>query len=386
MGIVFLPATQVCMPLMSFRPPMPRLFDFAIVKPLIMVLVIAAALAQTACTQDAGPEPALASQERCARNQAVGTITYISGYGYSASAGQLDVFLAKELGYFDALCLNVEINAAGGNGQLLVSSGRAQFTTLGSASDVMLAAANSRNLVAVATYGSTSPFSIFTHESIKTLKDLEGKRLGYFINITPMALAMLDAAGVEIEKVQLTRMTNYDPTVVPRGQVDAIVGYASNQPQTLRALNLPFNEFLPGDFGLQGTYNVMEVNRQFLDEHRETAADFMRATLKALAFCLDEEDTCVEMIHQLAVANHQGAAFPRDQLARTWQMESQWVRDSRFGPPGVQSVEGWRSDYELVQQYGGLKTPPDLHSMMDLELVAGLYQDGRLIWPTDAVD
>jgi len=173
------------------------------------------------------------SKPRCERNQAAGTITYISGYGYSASAGQVDVFLAKVLGYFDALCLNVEINAAGGNGQLLVSSGRAQFTALGSASDVMLAAANSRNLTAIATYGSTSPFSIFANEKIKTLKDLEGGKLGYFINITPVALAMLDAAGVDRSKVQLVKMTNYDPTVVTRGQVDAIVGYASNQPQKL---------------------------------------------------------------------------------------------------------------------------------------------------------
>jgi len=131
---------------------------------------------------------------------------------------------------------------------------------------------------------------------------------------------------------------------------------------------------------------VMEVNRRFLAEHRDTAADFMRATLKALEFCLREEDTCVSMIHRLAEANHQGAAFPREQLARTWQVESQWVRESRFGAPGVQSVEGWRGDAELVRRYGGLKTAPDLASMMDVELVAGLYQDGRLVWPADAAD
>jgi len=323
----------------------------------------------------------LVSKARCERNQAAGPITYISGYGYSASAGQLDVFLAKELGYFDALCLKVEINAAGGNGQLLVSSGRAQFTALGSASDVMLAAANSRNLTAIATYGSTSPFSIFAHERVKTLKDLEGGRLGYFINITPVALAMLDAAGVDRSKVQLIKMTNYDPTVVTRGQVDAIVGYASNQPQRLKAMKLAFNEFLPGDFGLAGTYNVMEVNRQFLAGHRETVADFMRATLKALEFCLAEEARCVDMLHQVAVDNKQGTAFPREQLARTWRVESEWVRSSRAGPPGVQSVEDWKGEYEMAKTYGGLKNPPAIEAMMDPELVASLYQDGVLIWP-----
>jgi len=352
-----------------------------VVKAIVLLLVMAVVSPPLPAAARASHPPVLVSPDTCARNRAVGTITYISGYGYSASAGQLDVFLAKELGYFDALCLDVEINAAGGNGQLLVSSGRAHFTALGSASDVMLAATNSRNLVAIATYGTTSPFSIFTHTAINTLKDLEGKRLGFFINITPVALAMLDAAGVDLAKVQLIKMTNYDPTVVTRRQVDAIVGYASNQPQTLKALGLPFHEFLPGDFGLQGTYNVMEVNRQFLTEHRETVADFMRATLKALDFCLTEADTCVDTLHQLAVANHQGAAFPREQLARTWRIESQWVRESQSGPPGVHTVASWRGDYALAQTYGGLENPPPIEAMMDPDLVASLYQNGRLIWP-----
>lgn len=347
----------------------------------MIALAMAGFSAQVARAADELPENVLVSQEECERNKAAGTIIYISGYGYSASAGQVDVFLAKELGYFDALCLTVEINAAGGNGQLLVSSGQAQFTALGSASDVMLAAANSRNLTAVATYGSTSPFSIFANEAVKSLKDLEGKRLGYFINITPIALAMLDAAGVDVSKVELIKMTNYDPTVVTRGQVDAIVGYASNQPQTLKAMNLPFSEFLPSDLGLPGTYNVMEVNSEFLAEHREAAADFMRASLKALEFCLTEEEKCVDMISQLAADNNQGSAFPREQQARTWAVESEWVRSSTFGPPGVQTVAGWQSEYDMAQKFGGLKNPPAIEAMMDPDLVASLYQDGKLIWP-----
>src|SRR5699024_12734280 len=67
--------------------------------------------------------------ETCKRNEDAGTITYISGYGYSASAGQMDVFIADELGYFDELCLDVDINAAGADGQQLVSSGRSEEHT-----------------------------------------------------------------------------------------------------------------------------------------------------------------------------------------------------------------------------------------------------------------
>ena len=353
-----------------------------------LTCVLAATLTLGACSAqtpggDTAPTSAAVDTDTCQRNQDAGTITYISGYGYSASAGQLDVFLAQELGYFDELCLDVEINASGANGQQLVASGQAQFTALGSASDVMLAAANSKNLTAVATYGSTPPFSIFGNEKLQSLKDLEGGSLGYFINLTPIASAMLDEAGVDVSKVEMVKMTNYDPTVVVRDQVDAIVGYASNQPQSLKAQDLPFSEFLPSDLGVEGTYNVMEVNSRFLDEHREVAADFMRASLKALQYCLDESDACIDTLAKLAEDNNQGAAFPRDQLARTWEVESAWVRESAGGNPGVQTEAMWKPEYELVEQYGGVKDLPDIAEMMDADLTADLYDGDTLIWPAE---
>lgn len=354
---------------------------------LSVVGILASALALSGCAgaNTSASEPSddgvLIDQAACDRNRDVGTITYISGYGYSASAGQLDVFLADELGYFDALCLDVEINASGANGQQLVASGQAQFTALGSASDVMLAAANSRNLTAVATYGSVSPFSIFGNEELTGLKDLEGGTLGYFINLTPIASAMLDSAGVDVSKVELVKMTNYDPTVVTRGQVDAIVGYASNQPESLKAAELPFSEFLPEDEGVQGTYNVMEVNAEFLGKNREVASDFMRATLKALQYCLDSSDECLDTISKLAEDNNQGSAFPRDQLERTWNVESTWVTSDPDLAPGVQTQEQWSNEYEIVKKFGNVTTLPALGDMMDTELVADLYDDGTLIWP-----
>lgn len=352
--------------------------------------VMAAGLVLSACGSSGSADAAekypdaIIDTEACERNAAAGTITYISGYGFSASAGQMDVFIAKELGYFDDLCLDVEINAAGADGQQLVASGQAEFTELGSAADVIMAASNSKNLTAVATYGTTSPFSIFTNEDIKSLKDLEGGTLGYFINITPVALAMLDAAGVDQSKVELVKMTNYDPTVVTRGQVDAIVGYASNQVESLKAADLPFGDFRPDDFDLGGTYNVMEVNSKFLAENREVVADFMRASLKALEHCLEDEADCVQRVTDLAEEANQGEAFPLEQQERTWKVESQWVRDNATGAPGVISAEAWEQEAEIVEKYGNVDEILPIEDMIDADLVAELYDDNNnLIWPGD---
>lgn len=350
-------------------------------------LILALVFISTACGTDSGSQQfpdALVSAERCERNAAAGKITYISGYGYSASAGQMDVFLAQQMGYFADLCLDVDINAAGVDGQQLVAAGKAQFTALGSAADVLMAASNSRNITAIATYGTTSPFSIFTHPDVSDLRDLEGGTLGYFINITPVALAMLDAAGVDESKVKFVKMTNYDPTVVTRGQVDAIVGYASNQVEALRAEGLDFGDFRPADFGLTGTYNVMEVNKQFLAENREVVADFMRASLKALQHCLADEQDCVNRVTGMAEDANQGAAFPLEQQERTWRVESQWVRENAAELPGAIYEPAWEEEAQIVREYGTTKDLLPVAQVIDAELVPSLYsEDGELIWPGD---
>ena len=56
-------------------------------------------------------EPLLASvdPERCAANQEAGTITYLSSFDFAAAASIVDVVVAEQSGYFDDLCLDVEL-------------------------------------------------------------------------------------------------------------------------------------------------------------------------------------------------------------------------------------------------------------------------------------
>ena len=48
-------------------------------------------------------------EARCEANRAAGTITYLSGFDFAAAASIVDVFVAERAGYFDELCLDVEI-------------------------------------------------------------------------------------------------------------------------------------------------------------------------------------------------------------------------------------------------------------------------------------
>jgi NitT/TauT family transport system substrate-binding protein len=334
-----------------------------------------------------GAKSALITPARCKRNAAAGTINYISPFGYDAAATIMEVFMAEKLGYFKALCLKVAFNASSFTAEQLVSSGRGQVTAIGSAADHILAAAAGANLTAVATMGDTDPHAIYAQSKIKSLKDFEGGTLGYHINVTPAAVAMLDKAGVDVSKVKMILLTSYDPTVVTRGQIDGAVGFASNEPLQLKAAGAPFNEFKPGDFGIKGTYGVMQFNKTWYQKHRQAAADFMRADLKALAFCVTHKVQCVKWVSHLAAGAQQGAAFPYGRQLATWNFESQYVTNTKVGGFGVQTLAEWQTEYQEVLKYGKLagltdsnKIPP-LASVLDTKLVAGLYRGKTLIWP-----
>ena len=94
--------------------------------------------ASTAATSGATPSasstPALVgsvtsagiSPDRCAANKAAGKITYLSGFDFAATASVVEVVMAKEKGYFDDMCLDVDLKSSFSTANYpLVAVGRA---------------------------------------------------------------------------------------------------------------------------------------------------------------------------------------------------------------------------------------------------------------------
>ncbi len=353
---------------------------------LVLTAVLGGYILNSSEASAATAKSSLVSTQRCQRNSKAGPITFVSPFSYDASAGIMDVFMAQKLGYFKDLCLTVNINAASFTGEELVSADRAQVTGIGSAADAILTAATGANVTAVATYGDTDPHVILTNAKITNLKQLEGGTLGYYTNITPGALQMLQNAGVDTSKVKFIKLTTYDPTIVTRGQIDGLIGYASNQGTAFKDAGQPYHAFYPSQFGVKGTYNVMQFNTTWLNAHTAVAADFMRADLKALAYCVQNKTACSTYMAKLAVANHQGAGFPKKLEIAIWNVESKFVSDTP--PPwGVQTIAEWQPSYKLVQKFGtqaGMtateKLPP-LSKILNTSLAKSLYKGKTLIWP-----
>jgi NitT/TauT family transport system substrate-binding protein len=317
----------------------------------------------------------------CARNKAAGPITFVSPFGFDASAGILDVFAAQTLGYFSTECLTVHFVTNSYVGNELVSSGAGTITGEGSAADTMEDVANGSKFVGIATFGDVSNYAILTRKSITNLRQLQGKILGYHAPIPVVLTEMLQAAHVDLSKVQEVNDTSYDPTLLIHGRFDGLQAYRSNEPLTLKADGYKFNEFVPSSFRVSGTFNVQVVNQKFLAAHAAVVADFLRAELHAFDYCSSHVATCIN--DEAAFARSAGQPYDVAHETAEWKYESALVKANTLPGKGIgtETKGEWAAERGAVVKAGLAKSAAIPSSVEDASLVPQLYSGQTLIWP-----
>jgi ABC-type nitrate/sulfonate/bicarbonate transport system substrate-binding protein len=326
-------------------------------------------------------EAPLVSASHCAANKAAGTITYLTGFGWQASVGILDPIAAQALGYYSDLCLRVRFEPGTGNpaysGQL-VAAGKATLTELGSPADAIndVAGTPSIPVDAVATYGNTTIDTLLTMPSVKNLRQLDGKTIGYKGAMPPDITAMLEKAGVDLSTVKEVAV-GYDPTILPRGQVQALTAYKSNEPVLLADDGYKFREWDPASFGIKGAFNVLDVNRSWASEHQGALEDFLRATFRAFSYCVAHAVRCVD-----AAAKYQ-PGYDVHQNVQRWTVESTIVERALLPGHGVgfEDTAQWEPDYQLLRRFHLLRGSVSLAAIIDPRYVDAIYRARTLIWP-----
>ena len=87
-------------------------------------------------------------------NQDAGTITYLSSFDFAAAASIVDVVVAEQSGYFDDLCLDVELLPSFSTANYpLVASNEAQFSSAGNYTEILNNTGEGAEFVAFVNYG-----------------------------------------------------------------------------------------------------------------------------------------------------------------------------------------------------------------------------------------
>ena len=328
--------------------------------------------------------------ERCAANRAAGKIIYLSGFDFTAGASIIDVQVAKAKGYYDDLCLDVELKPSFSvDNYPLIAADDAQFASAGSFSEVVdFAGANDAGFVALSVEGRTGIDALITKDgAVPTLEDIRGKKIGVKGAITPSVRAMLAKAGLVLDvDYQTVLLDGFDPMV--HIQVPDIVGfpgYKSNEPGQLTANGVPFKLYDPSDYDIPGSFGVLYTNLTFLQEHPTAAQDFMRATMRGLADAIADPDAAVQIAVDNINANGNAVFVTPEGEAARWAVESDLVTQgvkpgAPLGLPLVDQLLNEVTVYAASGLFGG--EVPVIDTLVDDSVLLGVYDDnGILIWP-----
>jgi ABC-type nitrate/sulfonate/bicarbonate transport system substrate-binding protein len=357
----------------------PQLVISASIAVLALALAGCSASAEPSSTATAARGSAV-SAERCAANEDAGTITFLTGYQYQASASILNIVAADELGYFEALCLDVEIQPGTGdtgeNAQLL-ASGQVTFTGV-SEQNLMQAQDNGLDITGISTYSNVGLEILMTESDITDLSQLDGTILGQKGNLPPAVSTMLTNAGADVASMQQV-VVGYDPTILPRGQVDSLTGFISNEPNLLEAAGYDVTVWRPFDFGVPGSLGSIAANPAFAEANPTAVEDFLRASQHAYDYCVDNATECVGYAATLS-----GEGYDAEHNEKVWNTEVGIVADNQPDdrPVGLIDLDNVDAEAAFLVETAQLQaTPSDPRSYFDNSFIENIYDGTTLIWP-----
>jgi ABC-type nitrate/sulfonate/bicarbonate transport system substrate-binding protein len=305
-------------------------------------------------------------------------VTFIAGFKPQADLPFVAVYMAQAKGYFRDQSLEVEIqHATSGEHVQLLATGRAQFST-GAAGDVMKRVASAGvRLVGIAQIGQRDEqsFAVRADSPIRTLKDWEGRLVGYKTTVSAAYLALMSVGGVDRTKVREVAV-GFDPRVLADGRVDVYPVFTANEPDTLARLGIPVRLFEPTTYGLPGLGLTFMTNQEMIQSKPEIVTRFLRAALRGLADAIADRDAAIDVVMKYATGEDR--AHQRYML----DTEIEAAQNDLTRANGIGAMD--RSRYvalrDFLLQYSALAKSVDVDAVFTDRFVKELYKDGRLVW------
>ena len=329
------------------------------------------------------------SDERCQTNKDVGTVTFVTAFDYAAAAGIAELIVADANGYFDELCIDVDIQSgfAPSNGGLVIE-GQAQFAMAGSFSELVANnLAGDGDLVAVLHWGRTSieEMVIPAGEDIASFSDLCGKTVGIKGDLPYSLQAAVALSGIQRSCFEEVLLDGFDPVAHLELGIDALAVYKSNEPYTLDQAGIEYTTLDPREFDVPSSFGISFTTRSFIDEHPDTTADIVRALVKGYEYAAaNPQETVDDAFELLNTAGNPNFLAEDSELFR-WKTESALIAD--LAPAGVgvgiPDLDLLGAEIDTMVEAGVFDGEPDWESMVDPSIAESVYDGTELVYPGD---
>lgn len=259
-------------------------------------------------------------------------------------------YVAMEQGYYadEGIQVQFEYMFEDEAVQLLAQE-QAQFGFINGIS-VLLARQSGIPLVTVATITQKFPvaFVSTTEESLKSVDDLKGKKIGIpgrFGASYYGLLAVLYEQGLKESDLDLHDIGFTQVQMLTEGKVDVAVGYATNEPVQLRVLGENVGVLNVADVYPLASDGII-TTRAFVDTNPDVVQAFVRATLRGLADTQANPDEAFAMcLKHIPEAELGDTDLQRQVLGESllyWQGER----------PGYSDPDVWEKTHQFLVESG----------------------------------
>lgn len=293
----------------------------------------------------------------CGGDDSSGDATDVTiGLGFVPNIQFAPFYVADAKGYFEDEGIKASFNhhAAGADLFGAIVAGQEDMMMAGG-DEVIQARSKGVELVYVAEVFRQYPVALVVpaDSDIQSVADLAGKKVGlpgaYGANYLGL-LALLDSAGMTESDIDMQSVGFTQVSALLSGQVDAVMGYANNEPVQLEKAGMAVRVFPVAD-ALPLVSNGMVAMQKTLDDDPELVRKVVAATLKGLEYTIAHPEEAVEISKEYVptLSDGQQAADALTVLQASiplWQSER---------AAGASDPAAWQQMADFLQAHGQLQ-------------------------------
>jgi NitT/TauT family transport system substrate-binding protein len=236
------------------------------------------------------------------------------------------------------------------DGLALVGAGEVPFAIV-SGEQVILARAQDIPVVYVLEWFQRFPIAVISKSDsgIEQTQDLRDRHVGLpgFFGASYVGFAgLLAANGLSLEDVEPSDIGFTQVESLLTDQVEAVVGYANNEPLQLELLGVPVNVIYVADEA-DLVANGLIANEELISKDPEMVAAFVRATLKGIADTIADPGEAYEISKRYVEGLDDSRKNVLEASIDMW----------RADPLGLTALESWRRTQDALLQIGFLDVP-----------------------------
>ena len=284
--------------------------------------------------------------------------------GYVADPQFAPFYVAAEKGYFADAGFSVEFDYGfETDGVSLVGANELPFAIV-SGEQVLLARAQDAPVVYVLEWYQKYPIAVVSkaEASIVTPQDLNGRSIGLpgFFGASYVGyLGLLSAVGLTPEDVNPSDIGFNQVEALLSDRVEAVVGYANNEPVQLAAQNVPINVIQVSDY-IDMVANGLITNETTIAENPEMVQRFVGAVLHGLADTLADPDAAFAISKSYVEGLEDGRKPVLEASLPLWQASTL----------GLSDIASWQNTQDILLQAGLMDAPlVDLKAVFSNEFV-----------------